>query len=78
MEYGLYSGIHLRGIADGLVPFQEEHEARLEYRIGLEDWGRMEVFDKALIVAVRRNKLAMQNINAETEIRETKKQMRKR
>lgn len=74
LEFGISSGIHLRSIGDGLIPFQEEHEARLERGITLGKWSKMNLIEKALIVAVRRNRIAMQNIQTEAEIRKTKQE----
>lgn len=51
-----------------MVPVQEEHEARLAYGIRLDNWMQMDVMEKALIVASRRNQIAMRNINSEAEI----------
>ena len=77
LEYGVGTGIRLSGVATGLVSVQEEHEARLERGIGLYDWGKMDLMEKALIVAVRRNRIAMQNIQTEAEIRKSEREMKR-
>ena len=77
LEYGIGTGIRLSGVASGLVSVQEEQETRLERGIGLDDWGKMDMMEKALIVAVRRNRIAMQNIQTEAEIRKSEREMNK-
>lgn len=76
LEYGINSGIRLKGVAASMVPIHEEHEARLERGINLETWMAMSMSEKALIVAVRRNRIAIQNIQSDTEVRHTKREMR--
>lgn len=69
LEYGVSAGIRLRSLSQGLVPIFEEHQARLERGIDLDTWGRMDCTEKALIIAVRRVHVAMQNQQSEAEIR---------
>lgn len=76
LDHGISSGVHVRGLGNELVPIQEEHEARLERGIGLDDWSRLPLIEKALIIAVRRNKIAMQNIQAEVEISKSERQLK--
>jgi hypothetical protein len=71
LEYAVYSGVRQRADGVDLVTLQEEHEARLERGIGLEAWGGMELFEKALLIATRRNRFAMANQQAEAEIRKS-------
>lgn len=61
-----------------MVPVQEEHEARLERGINLVDWGRMEMMEKALIIAARRNRNAINNIYTEAEIRDAERKAKRR
>lgn len=77
LEHGVSAGILWGGIA-GLVPVQEEHEARLERNIGLEEWGRMDTMEKALIIAARRNRIAIANIQTEAEIRKAERDAKRR
>lgn len=75
LEYGISAGIHLASIGGAeMVPIQEEHEARLERGIGLAEWSSMDLFEKALVIAVRRNRIAMQNIQTEAEIAKSKRE----
>lgn len=80
-EHGIYTGIHLQQIGLDVVPVHEEHEARLERGISLADWGRMETMEKALLIASRRIRMAVQNINTDAEInkmeQESKRSARK-
>lgn len=68
LEHGVSAGIHLRSFVEGLIPFQEEHEARLERGIRLIEWESMPYMEKVLIVATRRVRRAMQNLQQEAEI----------
>ena len=60
-----------------MVPVQEEHEARLERNIGLDDWGRMVMMEKALIIANRRIRIAIQNLNNEAEIKKMERESKR-
>jgi hypothetical protein len=55
-------------LAAEIVPTFEEHLARLERGINLETWSRMDVEEKAIIIAVRRMSKAVDNLQAEAEI----------
>lgn len=77
LDHALSTGIRWAGYGDEIVAFQEEQEARLERGIDLETWGRMATMEKALLVAVRRNQAAIQNIRNEAEIQESEKNMRR-
>lgn len=63
------AGIHLRSLGEGIVPIQEEHEARLERGIGVEAWMAMDVTEKALVIAIRRTRISIENINTEAQIK---------
>ena len=77
LEYGVYSGVRLKSLGDGMVPLFEEHEARLERGIGLDEWGAMSLFEKSLLIAHRRVKIAMQNLQSEAEIRQSEQKARR-
>lgn len=76
-EHGVSAGIRLRSFGSGLVPLYEEHESRLERGIELEAWGEMEEMEKALIVAARRIRIAIKNLQEEAQIEESERKMRK-
>lgn len=76
LDHGIYTGVRLTAVGNDIVPLQEEQEARLEYKITLDDWGRMDYREKALMIAVRRNRTAIQNIQTEAEINKTEQMTR--
>jgi len=78
LEYGVYSGVKLKSIGEGMVPMFEEHEARLSRGIGLDEWGTMPLFEKALLIAHRRVKIAMENLQTEAEIRQAENKAKRR
>ncbi len=61
-----------------MVPLHEEHEARLERGLNLEAWGRMPLMEKAMIIASRRIRIAISNINTEAEIRDAERKAKRR
>jgi hypothetical protein len=73
LEYGINAGVNVRSLADGIVPLQEEHDARLERGIGIEAWMGMDEREKALIVAHRRNRIAIHNLQEEAQIKKSKR-----
>lgn len=78
LDHGIYTGIQLREIGADMVPLQEEHEARLERGITLDTWCRMPMLEKALIVAIRRNRIAIANIHTEAEISQSEREMKRK
>lgn len=72
-ENGVNAGIFYKRIAPGVVPPQEEHEARLERGIKLEVWLRLDEMERALIIANRRLRNAQANLQADAEIRAAKR-----
>jgi hypothetical protein len=61
-----------------LVPVYEEQQARLERNIRLAEWAEMDVLEKALIIASRRIRIAVANLQSEAEIRDSKQKTKKR
>jgi hypothetical protein len=78
LEHGVSAGIHLRVLAEGLIPLYEEHEARLERGIRLKEWEEMDYIEKALIVAQRRIRNAAQNLQSEAEIKAMERKTRRK
>ncbi len=72
LDHAVYSGVTQKASGIDLVTIQEEQEARIEADIRLEEWSAMDVFEKALLIAVRRNKNAIANQQAEAEIKKSK------
>jgi cell division protein FtsL len=56
-----------------MVPLHEEHTARLERGIKLDDWSKMELEEKALVIANRRIRIAVDNLQADAEIKSAKR-----
>ena len=77
LQHGVSAGIHLRSLSEGMVPLHEEHEARLERGILLKQWEEMEYLEKALIVAQRRIRIAVHNLQTEAEINEMERKSRR-
>lgn len=72
------AGVKLKAYANGLVPIYEEHTARLERGIGLEAWSEMEEMEKALIVAGRRVRVAMHNLQEEAQIKQSERDAKRK
>lgn len=73
LEHGVSAGIYLRLFGEGIVPLFEEQENRLEQHIELDTWASMSSTEKALIVAMRRIRIAMHNLQSEAEIKNSEK-----
>ena len=50
------------------VPIFEEHSARLDAGVRIAEWEGMDGWEKALVVAQRRMKNALENIQSEAQI----------
>jgi len=71
LDHAVYSGVQQKAAGADLVTLQEEHDARLERGIGVQAWMEMDVYEKALLIAARRNRIAIQNQQAEAEIKKS-------
>jgi len=78
LDHAVASGAELRMLGAGLVPLYEEHTARLERDIDLDRWQVMDPIEKALIIAQRRIRLALENLQAEAQIKAAKRKSAKR
>lgn len=78
LDYAVSTGVYLRTLGSNLVPVYEEHSARLERNIRLEDWDVMDTFEKALIIAQRRIRIALDNLQAEAQIKAAQRKGAKR
>jgi len=78
LDHGVSSGVRLRALGTGLVPLYEEHESRLERNIDLVTWSGMEELEKAIIIAARRIRIAIANLQAEADIKKQQKDAKKR
>ena len=67
----------MRLLNNGLVSVHEEHQSRLEHNIPLDIWSTMDVWEKALLIASRRVRISIANLQSEAEIRQTENKMKK-
>lgn len=72
LEHGISAGIQQRIGASGLVSTYEEHEARLTRGYNVNDWYALDPLERAICVAQLRISRAMENQQAEAEIRHSK------
>lgn len=78
LEHGVSAGVRLKAYGEGMVPLYEEHEARLERGISLEAWYAMEEMEKALIVASRRIRFMLHNLQEEAQIRQANRKTKRK
>jgi len=78
LDHAVASGAQLRLLGENLVPLYEEHTARLEAGLDLDRWQMLDPFEKALIIAQRRIRLALENLQAEAQIKAAKRKTAKR
>jgi hypothetical protein len=78
LEFGVSAGVSLKLLGQGLVPIHEEHESRLERGISLKVWSEMDMFEKALLIASRRIRHMVGNLQAEAEIRKAKRDAKRK
>lgn len=72
LDHAVSSGAEMRTLGKGMVAVFEEHTARLERDICLEEWQAMDPFEKALIIAQRRIQIALENLQSEAQIKAAK------
>jgi hypothetical protein len=77
LEHGISAGVRLRSLGNGLIPVFEEHQVRIENRMTLAEWDEIPYMEKAMIVAIRRTDHSIKNLQAEAEIRENERQVKK-
>lgn len=65
-------------MAAGLVPLYEEHEARLERGIDIKEWMAMDEREKALLIAARRIRIAIHNLQEEAQIKQANRDMKRK
>lgn len=76
-ENAIYSGVLYKSTLAGLISPQEEHTARLERNLRLEEWYAMDVYERALVIANRRIRMAEHNLQADAEIIHAKHEAKK-
>lgn len=78
LDEGISAGVSLKALAQNIVPLHEEHEARLERGITLATWSGMDMYEKALLIANRRIRIQIKNLQAEAEIRDAKRKAKRK
>lgn len=78
LDHGISAGIRWGAIGADMVPTFEEHATRLESRYEIEKWYALDPMERAIIVAVRRIDIAAKNQQSEAEIRESKRNAKRK
>ena len=73
LEHGISAGIGLRSFGNGMIPVFEEHDVRIENRMNLAEWDELPYMERVIIIAVSRTKRAISNLQAEAELKESKR-----
>ena len=77
LDSAISAGVMWRSMVPGLVPIYEEQSARVDSGISIERWMEMIPMERAMVVAMRRIKMAIENQQSEAENRHIKAQSRK-
>lgn len=78
LDNSVSPNVEVRAIGLGMVPIYEEHTVRLESGYKLNEWTALDVMEKALLVAVRRSRIALENIQADEQIKHAKRNAKRR
>jgi len=73
LDHGVSANLWLSSLAKDMVPVYEEQVTRVERGIDLETWSKMNMDEKAMIIAIRRTNNAISNLQNEAEIRNQKR-----
>lgn len=73
LEYGVSAGVFLRSFSEDMLPPYDEHLARIRAGKSLKEWQAMGRWERALTVAITRIDNAVQNHQAEAEIKNAKR-----
>lgn len=68
LNEAINAGIMWGRIGNDMVPIFEEHSTRIERGRSVEEWYALPRMERAMMIAVRRINVSMQNLNAEAEI----------
>ena len=68
LDHAVNPHVELRVLGQAMVPIFEEHSARLDAGLRIAEWEGMDGWEKALVVAQRRMKNALENIQSEAQI----------
>lgn len=73
LDEAVSAGISWRTLGPGMVSIYEENVARHEAGILIDDWMAMGRTDKAMTIAIRRIKIASENLNGEAQVKAAKR-----
>jgi hypothetical protein len=73
LDHGVSAGIGLRSFGNGMVSVFEEQDVRIDNKMSLAEWDELPYMERVIIIATKRVKRAMKNLQAEAEIRESKR-----
>ena len=73
LDHGVSAGIGLRSFGNGMVSVFEEQDVRIDNKMSLAEWDELPYMERVIIIAANRVKRAMKNLQAEAEIRESKR-----
>lgn len=74
LDNAVSAGVQLRAFGREMVPLYEEHTARLESGTNLREWEAMDEMEKAIVIAQRRIRMALENLQADAQIKAAKRQ----
>jgi len=78
LDHGISAGIRLRSIGNGMIPVFEEQEVRISNNLTLLQWDEIPYMERAMMVAVKRVRRSIDNLQSEAEIRESERKAKKR
>ena len=73
LDNSVSPNVRLRAVGASMVPLYEEHSARLNAKYSVREWEAMDVTEKALVIAQRRISVALENIQADAQIKHAKR-----
>lgn len=73
LDNAVNPGVQMKAMGAEMVPIYEEHTARLEAGYKLDDWTTLDMMEKALVIAQRRSRIALENIQSDAQIKHAKR-----
>lgn len=78
LDHAISAGITWGALGPDMVPIFEEHATRMENKYTLEAWYALPAMERALAVALRRIDMASKNLQSEAELRDAKRNAKKK
>lgn len=78
LDHAVSAGITWGALGSDMVPIFEEHATRMENRLTMNDWYALEPMERAMAVAFRRIDMASRNLQSEAELRDAKRNAKKK